>query len=86
MHLSYFRPLTEFTTRKEIMRNKKRLITMAMAAVALQFLASCFTYKKEETTSPSPTVVTEPPTTTSETTSTTTTDNGTTRRSTTTSY
>ena len=43
------------------MRNKKRLITLAMAAVSLQFLASCFTYKKEETTTPAPAVVTVPP-------------------------
>lgn len=74
------------TTRKEIMRNHKRLITLAMAALSLQFLASCFTYKREETTTPAPAVVTVPPTTTSETTTTTTTDGGTTRRSTTTNY
>jgi hypothetical protein len=55
------------------MRNHKRLITLAMAALSLQFLASCFTYKKEETTTPAPAVVTVPPATTSETTTSTTT-------------
>ena len=59
------------------MRKHKRLMTLAMVALSLQFLASCFSYKKEETTSPSPEVVTVPaPTTTSETTTTTTTDHG----------
>ena len=94
MHLSCFRPSTNQTARKEIMRNRKKLLTFAMAALSLQLLASCFTYKKEETstpapaivTTPAPAVVTVPPTTTSETTTTTTTDDGTTRRSTTTNY
>ncbi len=67
------------------MKNRKRMITLAMAALSLQFMASCFTYKKEETTAPAPAVVTVPPTTTSQTT-TTTTDDGTVRRSTTTNY
>jgi hypothetical protein len=59
------------------MKNHKRLITLAMVALSLQFLASCFSYKKEETTSPAPAVVTVPaPTTTESTTTTTTTDEG----------
>jgi hypothetical protein len=51
------------------MRKHKRLMTLAMAVLSIQFLASCFSYKKEETVSPEPTVVTVPaPTTTTETT------------------
>jgi hypothetical protein len=69
------------------MKNRKRMVALAMAALSLQFLASCFTYRKEEPTSPAPAVVTiPPPAATSETTTTTTNDNGTVRRSTTTNY
>ena len=70
------------------MRKHKRLMTLAMAALSLQFLASCFSYKKEETVSPEPAVVTVPaPTTTSETTTSTTSTGGDSmHRSTTTNY
>jgi len=55
------------------MKNRKRMMTLAIVALSLQFLASCFTYKKEETTTPAPEVVTVP-STTSETSTTTTTE------------
>ena len=59
---------------------KSRIVTIAMAALAVQFLASCFSYKKEEVVTPDPAVVTAPAPVTSETTTTTTTE-GTVRRS-----
>ena len=56
-----------------LINRKSKVVTIAMAALAVQFLASCFSYKKEETVQPERTVVTSPPVT-SETTTTTTTE------------
>ena len=63
-----------------LINRKSKIVTIAMAALAVQFLAGCFSYKKEEVVQPAPTVVTAPAPVTSETTTTTTTE-GTVKRS-----